>query len=335
MTKSDLVEVIATHLPSALTPSERQHLEFYPAKGLLKAILLALREPRPDSQQTRSLATLADKATVLVRMLRPSLGEYPQRKAVSELANTTHGVLDKLLEGFVGHAPISKSPVPPPPAMRTGVRPDRYPSPSSVRYAVDAYNRRFGGDDQRVWVAVPRVREVLIQGSYSEVLSDFVWQVRRWGRIQGPSSDERKPMATALLELDWSSLDFNGEAFMASDEEKALSYLRDLVDASLSKGVRKRHWSWASKVLHWIVPTKLPVYDLLVRKHLGLGSIEGPPAHSAIIRWEYEAARRLLPHRALVVGPAEPNALLRALDKYLWWTNGGEQSKTWDAPPLQ
>lgn len=107
MTKLDLVEDIAIALPSELTFQERQHLVSYLGKAHLEAIVTALRairEQRSEAAPARPPSavgpTLAERATVVVQRLRPYLREHAEHKAIHELANTTHGVLDKLLEGL-------------------------------------------------------------------------------------------------------------------------------------------------------------------------------------------------------------------------------------------
>jgi hypothetical protein len=107
MTKLEIVESIAAMLPSDLTLQERQHLGFYPGKGLLEAIDSALRDAGPKraaAEPGRSRGTpggtLSDKAGDIARLLRPHLRGYSETKAISELANTSHGVLDKLWEGL-------------------------------------------------------------------------------------------------------------------------------------------------------------------------------------------------------------------------------------------
>jgi len=107
MTKLELVGSIAAELPSELTIQERQHLSFYPSKLLLETIDTALRDARGRRPQGIVAnkpglggATLPEKARKITQRLRPHLLGYPESKATSELANTTHGVLDKLLEGL-------------------------------------------------------------------------------------------------------------------------------------------------------------------------------------------------------------------------------------------
>ncbi|MFB3897591.1 MAG: hypothetical protein ACE14V_14955 [bacterium] len=101
MTKLELVGTIDSLLPSKLTGQERQHLSFYPGKAVLESLVSALQASK-STGGNRSVAygTLRGKAQSIVNKIRSYLGSYSEEKATTELANTTHGVLDKLLEGL-------------------------------------------------------------------------------------------------------------------------------------------------------------------------------------------------------------------------------------------
>jgi hypothetical protein len=100
-----------------------------------------------------------------------------------------------------------------------------------------------------------------------------------------------------------------------------------LVTLAQHHGDERREFSWASKILHWLLPHQVPIYDSFVRRYLGEENREGEPAYRAIVMWEYMVADKLTPFRDQVVGEIEPRTLLRAIDKFLWWQGGGKNSQ--------
>lgn len=133
-------------------------------------------------------------------------------------------------------------------------------------------------------------------------------------------------MAKVLLSLPWDDASLDGEIISEAMEKRAVTLLDEIVSATVRAGAKKQHYSWASKILHWQFPGQIPIYDSFVRKFLGI-SEEKKQAYREIVRWEYEVARELLPSREQAVGLSQPRFLFRAIDKYLWWKGGGEESK--------
>ncbi len=92
-----------------------------------------------------------------------------------------------------------------------------------------------------------------------------------------------------------------------------------LVSAAEARGAGRREFSLASKVLHWLLPWRIPVYDSFVRKSVGVPTSRADKdAYREIVRWEYDTARRLLAEDSDWTGTIDPRSPFRALDKYLW-----------------
>jgi hypothetical protein len=88
-------------------------------------------------------------------------------------------------------------------------------------------------------------------------------------------------------------------------------------------GVPRREYSLASKVLHWLMPWRVPVYDGFVRDVFGVPT-----------SWDHPEAYRMLTDKVFAVareaalgdrwmGSIEPLSPLRAIDKLAWWIGGG------------
>jgi len=200
-----------------------------------------------------------------------------------------------------------------------------YPSKQTVIVAVKAYNQRYGREDEALWHQVHVARDAVISRN-QDALGSFVWRIKVWGRIQGVRHTDRPAMVRALLSLDM-DLDSEEDVFSKEEAETVAKRLADLVTASRAEGVKARHFSWSSKILHWLQPRRFPIYDRLVRVHLACDGKDPSESYRRIVSWQFEAARRLLQDRDAIVGDVHPRTLLRALDKYLWWVAGGAESK--------
>jgi hypothetical protein len=88
--------------------------------------------------------------------------------------------------------------------------------------------------------------------------------------------------------------------------------------------VTRREYSLAYKVMHWLLPLRVPVDDSFVLEVLGV------PAS-----WDHPQAYRMVAEKTFAVaaqvdansnwfGAVEPLSPLRALDKLMWWVGGGE-----------
>jgi hypothetical protein len=193
--------------------------------------------------------------------------------------------------------------------------------------AVLAFNQRFGEMDRVLWCLAVNSRADLLRGQASPVVEALVWTVKSWWGVQGVTSETKALMARALAAMDWSS-DLFQEALPASPdaEERASDFVLELVDRARGMGVPRREFSLASKVLHWLLPWRIPVYDSFVRQYLRVPtSWDHPEAYRCVVQREYAVARLTAPDAAWV-GTLAPLSPLRALDKCLWWIGGGRDS---------
>ena len=142
--------------------------------------------------------------------------------------------------------------------------------------------------------------------------------------IQGVTHAVRGLTARALAELEWTNDSFTESmSFALSDEKEACERVESAVNRIKALGAPRREYSLVSKVLHWLTPWRIPVYDGYVRNMLyATGRDHESYAH--IVRWEFTAARQLLAQGSDWITGYAPTCPLRILDKYLWWKGGGE-----------
>jgi hypothetical protein len=142
----------------------------------------------------------------------------------------------------------------------------------------------------------------------------------------GVRSETKVQMAGALAEsLAWSPELFDPvpchQQVAAQDASELVALL---VSTSINRGVPRREYSLASKVMHWLLPWRVPVYDRFVRSVLGV------PAS-----WDHPQAYRMVAEKTFAIasqvdgnsdwfGTVEPLSPLRALDKLMWWAGGGD-----------
>ena len=196
----------------------------------------------------------------------------------------------------------------------------KYPTWEEVAKGVSEYNSKYGKEDASLWPAAPGAAWYLSQPSYNSRLEGFVWDVKKWGRIQGVSLSDRPAAAKALWALRTQIQELKERSFRDVQPQVVVSLLEELVRTMQREGIRRDEYSWASKILHWLLPSLAPVYDSVVRDAFRLPTI-GIRAYSSIVKWEYNCAVRLEPHGEKLFGDIEPRTLLRCIDKYLWWIN--------------
>ena len=204
-----------------------------------------------------------------------------------------------------------------------------YPSAEQVKRASAEYDRAFGHVDTEFWDWSQRLREPLLRHESTQDVRDFVWAIKsKWG-IQGVRTETGPIAAAVLASLDWEPHWFELDcAYTEDDERFAVSTVSRYVSEMQSQGVPRREFSYASKVLHWIMPARIPLYDSAVRGFLGIP--QGWPPRKAlkrIVDWEFAAARDLSTHGDDWMGESEPATPLRVLDKYLWWEGAGKESQ--------
>lgn len=192
--------------------------------------------------------------------------------------------------------------------------------------AVSAFNARFGEMDQALWCLSRHCRPFLLEGHGGPVVEALVWTLKSWWGVMGVRAETRTLMAEALvLTVDWTPDLFEATTEAgAGVEEFAFDAVSELVSRSVSLGVPRREFSLASKVLYWLLPWRVPVYDSFVRQYLGVpGDWDHPQAYRRIVREVFAMTRDIGPDLGWVgsVGPMSP---LHGLDKCLWWLGGGD-----------
>jgi len=198
--------------------------------------------------------------------------------------------------------------------------------PDSQRaVAVSMFDARFGEMEQVLWCLSVNSRAGLLVGESSPVLEALVWTIKSWWGVQGFRSETKAQMARALAEsMTWSPDLFGPVPEYGPDcAEYACERVAELVSRSMSLGVPRREYSLASKVLHWLMPWRVPVYDSFVRGALGVpASWDHPQAYSKIAAEVFAMASTMTGIPAWI-GSLEPRSPLRALDKVTWWLGGG------------
>jgi hypothetical protein len=191
---------------------------------------------------------------------------------------------------------------------------------------VRSFDQRYGEMERVLWCLSKNSRAPLIDGRSSSVVEALVWTVKSWWGIQGVRSEARALIAQALADSEWSAALFEEPPRVADDaEEFAFDRVTSLVAQSMALGLPRREFSLASKVLHWLLPWRIPVYDGFVRQSLGLPVLPDHPedAYRVITRKLLAAAREDAAEDCEWLGGLEPRAPLRGFDKCLWLSGGG------------
>ena len=199
-------------------------------------------------------------------------------------------------------------------------------SESEKAKAVRTFDARYGEMERALWCLSKYARAPLLAGQSSPVVEALVWTMKSWWGVQGVRSDTKVLMANALAEVvDWSPDLFAEMSWDDSGaEEYACECVRALVDRSRTMGVPRREFSLASKVLHWLMPWRIPVLDDNVRRILGVPASWDASQAYPQVAYEVFAMARLEPEAPNWMGSLEPRSSLRALDKCLWWLGGGD-----------
>lgn len=213
------------------------------------------------------------------------------------------------------------------------VRCSMLPTPvdtSEVLRGIRAFNSRYAEMERALWFLATKVREDLLVGVRQDVAEAFVWTIKSWWAVQGVRRETGAVAVKTLRALKWDDgvLD-QGVQCLQGGEELAVRIVSDLVEGMRLRGVTRCEWSLASKVLHWLLPWRIPVYDGYVKRTLGIPEGRAHSvAYKEIVRWEFEVARQLMTEGSDWFGDTEPRAPFRALDKYLWWHGGGNTQRS-------
>jgi hypothetical protein len=192
--------------------------------------------------------------------------------------------------------------------------------------AVSAFNARYGEMEQALWCLSLNSRASLLAGQSSPEVETLAWTIKSWWGVMGVRSETKVQMARALAEsLAWSSELFDPvPCHRQGAAQNASELVALLVSSSIDRGVSRREYSLASKVMHWLLPWRIPVYDSFVRGVLGVpASWDHPQAYRMVAEKTFEIASEV-DENSDWFGTVEPLSPLRALDKLMWWAGGGD-----------
>jgi hypothetical protein len=192
--------------------------------------------------------------------------------------------------------------------------------------AVSQFNARFGEMERALWCLSVNSRVALLDGQDLRVVETLVWTVKSWWGVQGVRTDTRALMAGALLNaVAWTpALLADTSPIGPGGEDFACECVFALVSQSRAAGVTRREFSLASKVLHWLLPYRVPAYDAYVCQSLGIrGAADHPERSYREVAREILGAAGAIADGESWLGAVEPRSPVRALDKCLWWLGGG------------
>jgi hypothetical protein len=200
--------------------------------------------------------------------------------------------------------------------------------------AVRAFNARFDEMERALWCLSVNARASLLAGESSPVLEEFVWTIRNWWSLVGVRKETKTLMASVLAK----SMTWTPELFEPQSDygPQAAAYACERVDELVGRckvpGVNRREYCLASKVLHWLMPWRVPNYDTFVRSFFDIPRWwDHPQVHRKITTEIFDAACKVAGESGWM-GTLPPRSPLRALDKVMWSKGGG---RTNDAVAVQ
>ncbi|HUB71727.1 MAG TPA: hypothetical protein VL984_15000 [Acidimicrobiales bacterium] len=194
--------------------------------------------------------------------------------------------------------------------------------------AVRAFDERFAEMERVTWFLSQQCRAPLVAGATSPVVEALVWTLRSWTGPQGVTPEAKQVISQALCQWRWPPQLFEASATMAGNaEEFAFEVVARLVKRTMALGLPRREFALCSKVLHWLLPWRVPVYDDFVRASLGVpAALDHQEAYRHVVRELVAAAREVAAEDCDWLGQIEPRSPLRGLGKCLWWAGGGSTS---------
>lgn len=199
-------------------------------------------------------------------------------------------------------------------------------SAPEIQQDVDKYNERYGEMDRVLWFLARCARRDLLSGQNTPVVVALVDTIRDWWAVQHAREDAPAVTARALARLPWSE-ELLDDQFDAAGERFAIERVEQLEREMLAGGVGRHELSLASKVLHWLMPWRIPASDSYVRNALGIAEPADVDAalgaYREIVRHEFRASRQHVNADPRWTGLIDPKAPIRALDRCLWWRGGG------------
>jgi hypothetical protein len=147
--------------------------------------------------------------------------------------------------------------------------------------------------------------------------------------VQGVERAVKAIAPEVLAEFEWTRAILDEGAFAQATEDFATERVSRLAKRMKELGARRREFSLSSKVLHWLLPDRVPVFDQFVRDIVEVPrSWQACDAYKKVVEWEFESARKLMNADSSWMGDLEPRFLLHGRDKYLWWKGGGEKARS-------
>jgi hypothetical protein len=207
-------------------------------------------------------------------------------------------------------------------------------SPEERSAAVRAYDRRYGEMERVLWCLAENSRASLVAQTPSETLEVLVRTIKHWWGIQGP--DSTAALSAALMRVEWSTEVFTTAPDRISAASDASGRVLGLVASAQELGATRREVSWSSKILHWLLPWRIPVFDQYVRMYAGVPeALDLPNAYRAVAREVFQAVDELPSTDERWLGELQPRSPLRGLDKCLWWLGGGDKNTAYVDPDPQ
>jgi hypothetical protein len=195
--------------------------------------------------------------------------------------------------------------------------------------AVASFDAKFGEMEQALWCLACNCRKPLLAGQADDVVDALVWTVKSWWAVQGIRGAWRPIFSEVLASMQWTEEMFGPDTGTPGQSETfAVTRVEEFVSRSMELGVTRREYSLGSKILHWLHPWRVPVYDKLVRDELGIvKSWDHPRAYRRLVADVFAEAEALRGADPAWIGSTGSRAPLRGIDKCLWWIGGGEQQK--------
>jgi hypothetical protein len=192
--------------------------------------------------------------------------------------------------------------------------------------AVRAFNARFGEMERALWCLSVNTRASLLAGESSPLLEEFVWTIRSWSSLVGVRKETKTLMPSVLAtSMTWTPDLFEPQSdYGPGAAAYACERVGELVGRCKVAGVNRREYSLASKVLHWLMPWRVPVYDSFARSFLEIPRWwDHPQAYSKITTEIFEAARKAAGEPGWM-GALPPRSPLHAFEKVVWSKGGGQ-----------
>jgi hypothetical protein len=202
-------------------------------------------------------------------------------------------------------------------------------SAPQIAEGVQRFNAVYAEMERALWSLSRAARADVLRRQTSPVVEELIWTIKSWWGVQGVRAETKRLMAQALTAQTWSEEFFQDALDLTPEDESfACDRVSALVSATLQLGAKRHEFSLASKVLHWLMPWKVPVFDSFVRQTAGVKTTLGHlDAYRQIVRWEFDTARQFLLEGTEWIGDVPPASPFRALDKYMWWIGGGDSGR--------